>query len=326
MARAREAAAVGNWRLAEETLRQEVAARPQHEAAWVALGNMQARTGRLKEAAAAWVQLSTLRPANGLYALKAGSFLEASRQSHAAGPYLEKAFRLRPRDADAAYRYGLHLFHAGLYDRSAAALRRGADLAGGRSDLVLKLAQAEMRQGRFEAALQVLDEALAARQDEPLLFFQRGLVRTRAGLHQAAAADYRRVLDLDPEQHRAAYALARALTASGRAAEGQSLMETFAAGEESRRQRETDRLVSHLARAGAQDDPAGNRRRLQDLALQEPDNAAAHRLLAEAYALEGDYQEAVASYDRVLLLQPEDETSNKRREALLDRLGAGSGP
>lgn len=323
---AREAAAVGNWQAAQKILEEEVTGHPGHEAAWVALGNLQARAGRLDAAAAAFVTLAEMRPGNGVYALKAGSFLEASRQSQAAGPHLERAFHLRPNDADAAYRYGLHLFHDGRDAEAAAALERGVQLAPERPDVVLKLAQAESRQGHFGAALDALDQALERRPDAPLLFFQRGLIRARDGRYLQAAADYRRVLELDAEQHRALYALARALTAAGRSAEGQALMEEFAAGEEARRQLETRRLVRHLARAGAADDPEEHRRRLQELALSEPDNAMAHRLLAAAYADEGDYQEAVASYERALRLEPADEESARLRQQLLLRLRGGSNP
>ncbi len=322
---ARGAAAAGDWDAAERLLAAEVAAHPEGEEAWVALGNLQAQSGRVAEAATAFVHLADLRPANGVYARQAGSFLEASRRSEEAGPYLQRAFTLRPDDPDAAYRYGLHLFHAGRHEAAIEALARGVELAPGRPDVVLKLAQAMGRLGRFTAAREVLDAALIKRPDAPLLTFQRGLVQARAGNHPAAVIDFRRVLELDPLQHRARYALARALVAAGQEEEGRAQMEQFAAGEEERRHRETERLVQHLARAGAQDDPVEHRRRLEDLVLAEPGNADAHRLLARAYADEGDYQQAAASCGRAMRLDPADEDCVRLRREVLRRLGASRG-
>ena len=321
---ARRAAAAGDWVLAERLLSEEVAARPEGEEAWVALANLQAQSGRIAPAAEAFVHLADLRPANGVYARQAGSFLEASRRPDEAAVYLQRAFRLRPDDADAAYRYGLHLFHAGKYEEAVQALGRGVDLAPGRPDVVLKLAQAMGRQGQFAAARRVLDAALITRPEAPLLTFQRGLIQVRAGEHEAAVADFRRVLELDPDQHRARYALARALMAVGQEEEGRAQMEQFAAGEEARRHRETARLVQHLARAGGQDDPLERRRRLEDLVLADPGNAEAHRLLARAYADEGDYQQAAASCGRALRLDPADEACARLSREVLRRLGQGN--
>lgn len=318
---ARRAAAAGDWAGAERLLVAAVKAEPGSEEAWVALANLRARSGRIAEAADDFARLADLRPANGVYARQAGSFLEASRRSEQAGPYLERAFRLRPEDPDAAYRYGLHLFFAGHNEDAVAALTRGMELAPRRPDVALKLAQALARLGRFDGALAVLDEALGRLPDEPLLNFQRGLVQARDGHHQAAAVDFRRVLQLDPGLHRARYALARALLAAGERQEGAAMMAEFAAGEEERRQRQTARLVQHLARAGGGDDPLEHRRRLQDLVLADPRNSEAHRLLAEAYAEEGDYQQAAAAYARALHLDPADRRSALRRGEMLRRLG-----
>lgn len=321
LASARRAAAAGDWAAAERHLVAAVEAEPGSEEAWVALANLRGRSGRIAEAADLFVRLADGHPANGVYARQAGSFLQASRRSDLAEPYLERAFRLRPGDPDAAYRYGLHLLYAGRDERAVAALTRGVELAPGRADVALKLAQALLHLGRFDGALAVLDEALRRLPDDPLLNFQRGLVQARDGHHQAAAVDFRRVLRLDPGLHRARYALARALLAAGERQEGAAMMAEFAAGEEERRQRQTARLVEHLARAGGGDDPLEHRRRLQDLVLADPGNGEAHRLLAEAYAGEGDYQQAAAAYARALHLDPADTRSAERRREMLRRLG-----
>jgi len=318
---ARLAVADGDWSGAERHLVAAIAMEPGLEEAWVALANLHGRSGRIAEAATDYVRLADLRPGNGIYARQAGSFLEASRRPDQAEPYLERAFRLRPQDPDAAFRYGLHLLYAGSNEAAVLALTRGMELAPHRPDVVLKLSQALAHLGRFESALAILDEALERLASEPLLTFQRGLLRARAGQHEKAATDYRRVLELDPGLHRARYALARALLAAGHRQEGAAMMAEFAAGEEERRQRQTARLVQHLARAGGGDDPLEQRYRLQDLVLADPGNSEAHRLLAAAYAEEGDYQQAAAAYARALHLDPEDRLSASGRREMLRRLG-----
>jgi tetratricopeptide (TPR) repeat protein len=264
--------------------------------------------------------------------MRAGSALEVVRRTREAGPYLERAVRQRPADPDAAYRLGLHQFNEGLFEEAAAILARGREIAPQRPDMALKLAQSLNNLARFPEALAVLDDALSRSPDEPLLTFQRGVLRNRSGDAEGAVGDFRRVLELDPEQNRARYALARALAAAGRPEEGQAVMAEFAAQEEEERQRKTAQLVAGLARAGGDDDPVQNRLRLEELVLSNPKNPEAHRLLAAAYAREGDYLRAADSYARAVRLDPEDAGSARRREELLRRLGqtvpppAGPGP
>jgi tetratricopeptide (TPR) repeat protein len=291
----------------------------------VALGQIHAGQGRLEGAAATYGRLAVLRPDNGLYALRAGSYLEATGRPAAAGPLLARAAALRPGDPDAAYRLGLHLYNAGDYPQAAAVLAAGQRLAPGRPDVALKLAQSLDRLARYAEALDVIATVTAAAPDDPLLVFQQGLIRSRAGDPGGAAADFRRVLELDPEQDRARYALARALLASGKTAEGQAEMARFAAAEEAGRQQQTARLVQHLARSTS-DDAATFRRQLEALALSDPDNAEAQRLLAAAYEEEGDYSQAAAAYDRAVRLDPDDSDAARRRDRLLARLAPVPAP
>jgi len=332
LAQAERQAAADDIEEAAATLELLLATDQDHIPALVPLGMIYSMEGRMGEAAEVYMRLAALRPGNGVYAMRAGSALEMVRRTQEAGPYLERAVRQRPRDPDAAYRLGLHQFNEGLFEEAATTLARGREVAPERPDMALKLAQALNSLARFTEALAVLDDTLARAPAEPLLTFQRGLLRNRSGDAAGAVADFRRVLELDPEQNRARYALARALAATGRAEEGQAVMADFAAQEEEERQRKTAQLVSGLARAGGDDDPVQNRLRLEELALSNPKNPEAHRLLAAAYAREGDYLQAAESYARAVRLDPEDAESARRRDELLRRLGqtvpppAGPGP
>jgi superkiller protein 3 len=324
--RARQQATAGRWDEATRTLERLLESEPDQIDALVALGQIHANEARPAEAAEVYIRLAELRPENGLYALRAGSYLEVVRRPQEAEAYLERAFRQRPDDPDAAYRLGLHQFNADRYDEAAEVLGRGQQLDSRRPDMAVKRAQALNRLGRFSEALAVLDTALSRLPDEPLLTFQRGLTRNRVGDPEGAAADFRRVLELDPELNRARYALARALLASGRPEEGQAMMAEFAALEEEERQRKTAQLVSHLARAGSDDDPVENRLRLEELVVANPKNPEAHRLLAAAYVREGDYLRATESYARAARLDPSDTESLRRREELLRRMGRSAEP
>ena len=250
LARAERQAAADDIEEAAATLELLLATEPDHIPALVPLGMIYSMEGRMGEAAEVYMRLAALRPGNGVYAMRAGSALEMVRRTQEAGPYLERAVRQRPRDPDTAYRLGLHQFNEGLFEEAATTLARGREVAPERPDMALKLAQALNSLARFTEALAVLDDTLARAPAEPLLTFQRGLLRNRSGDAAGAVADFRRVLELDPEQNRARYALARALAATGRAEEGQAVMADFAAQEEEERQRKTAQLVSGLARAG----------------------------------------------------------------------------
>ncbi|MFQ5670307.1 MAG: tetratricopeptide repeat protein [Acidobacteriota bacterium] len=314
MARAEKAALAGKTAEANEILLKILAAHPRREDALVAHGRLLASEGDIAAAADVYLRLAALRPANGRYALSAGSYLEVAHRYQEAEPLLRRATLLRPDDPDARYRFGLHLDYDGRSQEAIHHLERARELAPRRTDVSLSLAQALDRVARFQEALGVLDQSLAMAADDVNLLYHRGLIRFHAGEPAGAAADLSRALEADPDLAGARYALARALLAAGKEAEGQREMERFAAEEEKGRQR---RLAQRWELMTGSEDRVERRRHLEDLVLADPGNAEAHRLLGAAYAREGDYQQALASYERAARLDPDGRLFLKERVRLL---------
>lgn len=83
--------------------------------------------------------------------------------------------------------------------------------AGERSVGLYSAALVEFHSGRYEAALDLLDQALGADPEYADALYYRGVCHNRLGQHEAAAADLRRVLARKPNLTAAALELGQAL-------------------------------------------------------------------------------------------------------------------
>ena len=320
MAEAERALASGDAAGADRLLASLLEHDPDHVEALVSRGKLHVQEGRLAAAARVYVHLAELRPGNGLYALHAGRYLEATGRFRDARPYLQRAVRQRPEDPDPGYRLGTHYFIAGKTAAAIEHLGPAAAMAPRRGDIAIKLAQALERSGETAAALAVLDGVIALRPDDALLHHVRGMIRSRGGRYSGAVEDLQVVVRDDPQAHTARYALARALLAVGREAEGTALMDRFIADDAERRRDIAARATARLAGASPDDSPLLFRRRMEDLVLADPSSADANRQLALAYAREGDDQMAELTYARAARLDPDDVASRRERGRLLLRM------
>lgn len=112
---------------------------------------------------------------------------------------LRSALVIRPKYVDAVVALGeLHLIRGAASDATAA-FKWAAELAGDGDSAVI-LANAYQRVGRYDEALKVITDAMAAGQNTPQLHNLMGLLQWR---HQndleAAAASFRQAIALDPQ-------------------------------------------------------------------------------------------------------------------------------
>ncbi|MFQ5719461.1 MAG: tetratricopeptide repeat protein, partial [Acidobacteriota bacterium] len=231
-----------------------------------------------------------------------------------------RAVRQRPNDPDALYRLGASEFTAGAFAAAVELLARARAVAPRRADIAIKLAQALEQSGETTQALGVMDAIIDIRPEDPFLHFVRGLIRSRGGRYDGAIADLEIVVRDDPDLHRAHYALARALLASGRTGAGRAEMERFIAADEQRRREETALSAARLAGASSDDSPVLFRRRMEGLVQADPTSAEANRQLALAYSREGDDQMAEITFARASRLDPQDVKSRRLRGQLLLRM------
>lgn len=134
-----------------------------------------------------------------------------------------------------------------------------------RSDLALRVGNAELGAGAVSAALQTAQGLASARPDDPHRLVLLGQSYTAAGRLQPAETSFRRALSLDPDSFDAAFGLARLHTLT---------------------------------------DPATALAEFRRLAARRPNDAALLTDLGVAYDLGGRSAEAQEAYRRALLLDP----------------------
>jgi tetratricopeptide (TPR) repeat protein len=185
-------AALGHWEAAVRALETARERAPDDRAVAVDLARALSRTGRPHRA------LSLLAEGEGTEALRAEILRDICRLEEAAG-ILEGAAHGRPSAAilrdlaltqAALRRPGLAraTFDAAVRARPEAATALRQDLASALAD-----------EGETGAAMDLLDEGLSARRDDPALLIQRGQLRQTIGDLPGAEADLLRAADVAPE-------------------------------------------------------------------------------------------------------------------------------
>ncbi|HEY7327300.1 MAG TPA: tetratricopeptide repeat protein [Gemmataceae bacterium] len=89
------------------------------------------------------------------------------------------------------------------------------------------LAEGYLVMARIRDAIRATDDWLAREPNNPQAWFVRGKIHRQVGSMQAVVADYRRVLELDPERTQARWRLALALLDIGRYQEADQLLQIF---------------------------------------------------------------------------------------------------
>ena len=150
--------------------------------AWVMLGVVEERLGRLEEAAASYRQAVVIRPDYGEVYYNLGNVLRRQRQQDEAAASYRRAIELRPEFAPAYNNLGNVLREQGKLEDAAASYRRAIDL----------------RPNYAEA------------------FYNLGLCDQTRGAFTDAAEWYRRALELAPQAHHVLSNLSSVLIALGR--------------------------------------------------------------------------------------------------------------
>jgi tetratricopeptide (TPR) repeat protein len=89
------------------------------------------------------------------------------------------------------------------------------------------LAEGYLVMARIREAIRATDDWLALEPNNPQAWFVRGKIHRQVGAMQAVVADYRRVLELDPERTEARWRLALALLDIGRYQEADQQLQIF---------------------------------------------------------------------------------------------------
>jgi serine/threonine protein kinase/Tfp pilus assembly protein PilF len=107
------------------------------------------------------------------------------------------------------------LFEHNAPQRAEPWLRNAVELAPTAPAAWLLLVEAELAQGKFSQAEAYAELTMALMPASTQPIFQRGVARLRSGQHEAAIRDFRRVLELAPDDHRARLNLAIAMKSLG---------------------------------------------------------------------------------------------------------------
>lgn len=118
----------------------------------------------------------------------------------------------RERDATALYREGLALYLQGQYAEAAEVIRRVIVLAPLAVDAYATLAEAEVRRGNVDAAIQTYRSLLRIYPYTYVgeLYRELGFLELRAGRLPEARADFEQAVTLDPRDWHAFYLLGHA--------------------------------------------------------------------------------------------------------------------
>ncbi len=176
----------------------------------------------------------------------------------------------------------------------------------GRSDLALaQLGRLELWQGRYEEAAETLGVALAAGSSAPDVLFDRAEALRGAGRFEEAIGAYRRVNLVAPTLYKAYYGLAVVLARAGRAEES---AREFARYEELYREDQERTRVQERGKGEMERARALLREGEVDAALthlaSQAQSADVLALVAQAHAQAGRKQDALATLERAVSLDP----------------------
>ncbi len=291
-----------------------VTARPDHAGEWIKLGYVLIQLGRFEEAEHAFHRAAALQPHASEPLVAQASSDYALFHFNAAVSTLQQALALNPRSAAAQADLASIQFEVGNHEAAETAIRAALALEpdSARHALVLGriLASSPLPQKRAEAQ-QTLEQVLnqsqqggptaldAAGQAEAYSLL--GSLAERAGKHEAAPADWRRALALDPTRTEAMLALGQALARRGgaEAAEGRKLLEEY-------RRRQTLR---------------DNERKLQQQTEEHPTDGEARLRYGTLLLEQGQTAHAVWELREAVLLRPQDASARRAWAEALRRQG-----
>jgi tetratricopeptide (TPR) repeat protein len=309
-------AQVNYWRDSLTLWQHALEAIPDNYRAHEHIGNILLRRNELQAARRHFRAAVRIRPEIPYHYAGLGQFHFVKGELDEAAGYLEEAVRRGPRIVQLQHNLAQVYAAQGKLPQAVEHYRLGLDLQPSNTDLRLKLASAEARLGQldeaaqdYEQALRLLEQLLADEAEAPQareMFVEAvhrlGVVRGRQGQASVALENFRRAVELAPQNPRYRGSLAHALYEAG---------DTAAAA---RQYQEASRLdphwpeaVNQAARLLATSPQAGVRdgRTAVELAQQvceasDPPRPEYLDTLAAALAESGRFGEAVAAAQRAL--------------------------
>lgn len=208
------------------------------------------------------------------------------------------------------------------HDDAAAVLERLADAFPDRPEPLAQLGESQRRRGRFAEAAATYTRALERVQEPDAapwgLHYERGIAFDRSGQWDRAEADFKRALELSPEQPYVLNYLAYSWAERGRNLDEARRMLERAVALRPEDGAIVDSLGWVLYRQGELDEAV---RRLERAVELQPGDATINAHLGDVYHAAGRAQEAVFQWRRALLLKPEPDEA-ARIEAKLQTLSA----
>ena len=140
----------------------------------------------------------------------------------------ERAIALDPGYANGHANLGISFFSLGKFDTAAAALQTALKHDSNHLHALYTTGLLYHNQGReYDRALATFERVAAADPDDPLVRYYIGRTRAKLGHGEAAVAEFRRAIELDPANVSAYYAMASQFRALGREADQKAALETF---------------------------------------------------------------------------------------------------
>lgn len=252
------------------------------------LGGIYVGRGDYVRAAAEYQAAVALDPQNAdaLYLLGVTQYLQAEQTQdpsllEEAETSLQAALALRPESVEARYALGGVYFSQGAYEEAAREWQRVAETAPDEPIVYTSLAHAYEKLQRLDEAIAAYQKALALRADADTHVYL-GLIYQQQGNYEAAIAEYRQAVALDPQNALAYSALGEVYDQQGKLDEAATAFK-------------------------------------QALALAE--SAALHAQLAGVYRRQGDLAAATAEYERAVALDPQDWQSRLQLGRLYSEMG-----
>lgn len=268
-----------------------------------------------------------LRPGFAPAMLLAADALAQEDQHAAALRLLDEVPEGDPLAPAAALRRAAVLERLGRADDAATALRRLAELRPAAWQPLARLGDLERTRSRWAESVEAYDAAISrltqvGAQDWPL-FYARGIAQERAGRWPRAEADFRRALELSPEQPYVLNYLGYTWVEQGQnLAEARSMLERAVAA------RPTDgNIADSLGWALFKlNDMAGAVRWLERAVELEPRSSVINDHLGDAYFVAGRRHEAEFQWRRALSLGPEAGEGPRIEAKLRDGLPPDAAP
>ncbi len=191
-----------------------------------------------------------------------------------------------------------------------------ADLAGRNDASALAAAQAYQRLERYQESIPILEKLAAGHPDQPVTGFLLGAAYERTGQRDKAVAEFRRVLQIEPDFHAALNYLGYTYAEAGVNLEEALTLVSRAVALEPDNGAYVDSLGWAYYRLGRTEQA---RSYLERAARLEPEDATLQEHLGDVYVALGQTERARQAYERALSLAGENAEQVRRKLDGLDK-------